>query len=279
MVSKQGYFKNRTAIVTGGSSGIGKAIAKRLVSAGTSVAIIARNKNRLEDAKGEIEALIKDKDTFIDIISCDVTIQSQVENAIKNFISNHSVPFFLFNCAGMARPDYIENYKLQDFIDAMNINYFGTIIPTITLLPHFIEKKEGHFVNISSGGGIVGLIGYGTYAPSKFAIIGFSEVLRHEMKVKNIDVSVVCPNDVDTPGFKEENKTKPEENKILSERGKLVSPETVADHVIRGVAKKKFMIFPPGAAYVYNMKRLFPSLVLSVLDSDLKKAMKKLGKL
>ncbi|MCP5430947.1 MAG: SDR family NAD(P)-dependent oxidoreductase [Chromatiaceae bacterium] len=117
---------------------------------------------------------------------------------MARFEATCGLPDFLFNCAGRAEPGYIQDYSLDAYEAAMRVDYLGTVIPTQYLLPDFIARGSGHIINVSSVAGFLGLIGYGTYAPAKFAVVGFSEVLRHEMKPHGVRVSVVCPPDVDT---------------------------------------------------------------------------------
>lgn len=270
-------FSEKFSLVTGGSSGIGKALAMLLASQGSSVAIAARNEERLNQAKTEIEPLLL-ANKFVDIVKADMSDEAQVKDAFDELISRRGVPDFLFNCVGAAEPGYIQDFSIEQYERAMKQDYFSYVIPTMHLLSRFIERGSGYIVNISSILGFLGIIGYGTYGPTKFAIVGFSEVLRHEMKLKGIHVSVVCPPDTDTPGFHEENKNKPEECKIVSARGKVMKAEDVARAIIKGVAKQQFYILPGEAKFIYNMKRLSPGLVFGNIDGELKKAMKKLGK-
>nr|MDO8115289.1 SDR family oxidoreductase [Candidatus Sigynarchaeota archaeon] len=270
-------FSGKFAAITGGSSGMGKAIAMQLAQRGSSVTIMARNEERLALAKHEIEPLLVGK-AFVETLKVDATDEAQVKTAFTDMVSRHGVPDFLFNCVGAAEPGYIQDFTISQYEKAMKQDYFAYVIPAMQLLPRFIEKKAGYIVNIASIAGFLGLIGYGTYTPAKFAVVGFSEVLRHELKPRGINVSVVCPPDTDTPGFHEENKTKPEECKILSQRGKLIQPAQVAAKILEGVEKKRFLILPGDARFIFTMKRLFPGLVYKTIDDDLKKALKQLGK-
>jgi len=256
---------------------MGKALAKALVQLDGSVIIAARNEERLIQAKDEIAPLVSGSN-FIEIMQADMSDEAQVKDAINEMIASHGVPNFLFNCVGAAEPGYIQDFSIAQYEKAMKQDYFSYIIPTTYLLPHFIERGSAYVVNISSALGFLGIIGYATYAPAKFAVVGISEVLRHELKHKGIHVSVVCPPDTDTPGFREENKIKPEECKIVSARGKVMQADDVAKAIIKGVAKQQFYILPGETKFIYNMKRLFPGLVFSSIDGDLKKALKKLGK-
>ncbi len=233
---------------------------------------------KLASARDEILKHVLDDTTSVDAMSCDVTDDRRARDVISSFIGARGVPDFLFNCAGAAYPRYIQDYTIHDFENAMRLDYLGTVIPTMAVLPGMMARRSGHVVNISSAMGFVGMIGYGTYAPAKFAVAGFSEVLRHEMKPYGIKVSVVFPSDIDTPGFKIENETKPEECRIISEHGKLMQPGDVAARILKDVAKGRFFILPGESGFIFKMKRLFPGLVYSTIDKDLTKARRKLGK-
>ena len=116
------------------------------------------------------------------------------------------------------------------------------------------------------------------YAASKFAVVGFSEALRSEMKGFGIRVAVLCPPDTDTPGFAVENRTKPEETRVLSAAAKLMQPDEVARALLAGIRKRKFMIHVnrEGKA-IEVLKRLFPWLVMGFMDRDIRKVQKRLA--
>ena len=210
-------------------------------------------------------------------IQADVTDEKQIKDAFDGLVRDKGVPTHLFNCAGAANPGYVQDFSLADFEAPMKLDYFGTVIPTITMLPHFISRGSGHVVNVSSAGGFVGIIGYAAYSPAKFAVMGFSEVLRHELKPKGIKVSIVCPPDMDTPGFANENKNKPEECKIFPSTGSWSSRRMSPRPSLTASGRESIHILPGESNYIFTMKRLFPGFVFSTIDGDLRKALKKLG--
>ncbi|MHA1268877.1 MAG: SDR family oxidoreductase [Candidatus Helarchaeota archaeon] len=293
MIDKQ-PLKNRMAIITGGSQGIGKALAKEIIQLGGSVCIIARRVDILKEAVAEIEKLKNNEDQIIEMISCDVTQIDKLSPLIDEFIKKYGIPYYLINCVGQAYPNYIEKMTFDDFKNGMDINYYGVVCPILVLLPYFISKSNqvkkevgvqewrknyyGHIINLSSEAGFIGLMGYSTYCPTKFALVGLSECLRHELKPYHIRVSVAYPVDTKTPGFEFENKTKPEELKIISQRAGLMEPEEAAEIIMNKTIKNKFNITIGSSGFHFWAKRHIPGFVFSELDGDLKKARKKLGK-
>jgi short-subunit dehydrogenase len=138
-----------------------------------------------------------------------------------------------------------------------------------------MKAKGGKIVNTSSIGGFVGVFGYADYSASKFAIVGFSEVLKQELARYNIKIQVLCPPDTETPGFETENKTKPEETKKISETAKLLQPEEVARQAIKGIESDGFFIIPGfDGKLTHFMKRHFPFVVNSVMEGAIKKVQK-----
>ena len=121
-------------------------------------------------------------------------------------------------------------------------------------------------------------MGYAAYAPTKFALVGLTEVLRHELKPYNINFSVLYPPDTDTPGFEIENRTKPEECALMSESVKTLSAEKVAEIFVAGLIRKKYAILPGEAGLVWRLNRHFPWLVRWITDRDYRQARRKLGK-
>ena len=262
-------FENKLVFITGGSSGIGLAVAREFVKHGSSVLLIARNVQKLEAARDSL-AKDKKKHTKIEICSMDIGKNTEVKNILSGQLESFGIPDILINCAGLAYPDYFEKIPFGSYESTISTNLTGTWNVLSALVPSM--KRGSQIVNVSSIGGFVGVFGYTAYSASKFAVIGLSEALRAELKPKGIRVSILCPPDTDTPGMIEENKTKPEETHAVSGNVKLISAEKVAMTLIKGIKNHKFMIIPGlMGKLTYLLKRLFPSFIFALMDNDVRK--------
>lgn len=232
------------AIITGGSSGIGKEIAKLLAAEGSNISIIARNPTKLETAKIEITTSTAHPKQKIIAIPTDVANRVGAETAIKEAIKQNGTPDLLITAAGISHPGYFQELPIEIFEQTMAINYFGSLYCLRAVLPMMEQQKKGQIVFISSGAGLIGIYGYTPYCPSKFAIRGLAESLRGELKLSGISVSVVYPPDTDTPQFEEENKTKPLETKRITATSGIWSAEDMAAEIVRGMRRKSFAIAP-----------------------------------
>jgi len=263
-------FRNKIVYISGGSSGIGLAVAKLMAAKGANVVIFARRQKTLDDARGEIDACRVMEGQKFHCRSLDVAQREQVEEVLKKAVAEYGAPDVLINCAGRARPGYFEDISYEQFEETIKVDLYGTWNTISVLLP-YMKERGGYIVNVSSIVGFLGIFGYTDYAAAKFGVIGLSEALRSEVKRHKIAVSVLCPPDTDTPGFVEENKSKPPETKVISATAKLMKPEEVATALLKGMAKQEFIIIPNAdGRFTYIMKRLFPWLVEMVTDSQVR---------
>jgi 3-dehydrosphinganine reductase len=268
-------FKGKFAMIPGGSKGMGKEAAKLFIKLGGSVCIIARGMEALKETQEECNNLKTEESQFADIISCDTTEMDTLKPLITDEIKKHKVPDYLFNFVGYAYVQYIEKLTLDDFKKNMDVNYYGQLVPTLIVLPYFLEAKEGYITFTSSIMGFMAIMGYTTYVPSKYAIFGLAEVLRHELLPYNIKVSILFPTDTDTPGLAEENILKPEECKIISETGTVMTAEDVADVFIDGILGERFEILPGESAVQIKSMRENPDDIRGVTDMLYKRARRK----
>src|SRR5262249_18572707 len=157
---------------------------------------LARDRQRLGEVLDLLHARKVRPEQRFDAFSVDISDAAGVADALKRVKAAADVDILLNN-AGVACCDRLENLTDEQFIRMMQVNYFGMVGVTRALLPHFRERGRGTIVNISSLTGAIGIAGYAAYAPSKAAVIAFSECLRNELSSEGIRVSVALPTDVD----------------------------------------------------------------------------------
>jgi 3-dehydrosphinganine reductase len=232
------------AIITGGSSGIGLALARKLASRGYNLSLIARREDLLTSSAAELRALASRPDQRIETFSADVSVRAEAEAAVNRSIARLGAPDLLITSAGIAVPGYFEEVPADDFDRAMAVNYFGTLYVIRGALAAMRARRRGRIVMICSGAALMGIFGYASYGPSKFAVRGLAETLRAELRPANIGVSIAYPPDTETPMLEEENKTKPEETKLITGLAKAWSADAVAACIMSGIDRGKFAITP-----------------------------------
>lgn len=245
-------LKGKIAVITGASSGIGRATAIALARKGCSVVLAARRREELEATA----AACRQFGVRAEPIVTDVTDPRACSSLIDRAISTFGAVDLLVNNAGFAIFDPIVSARREDLHAMMETNFFGTVYCTQAVLPHMIERGSGAIVNVAS---IVGLMGYGMmgfYSSTKFAMVGFSESLRAEVGRQGVEVSLVCPGTTETDFFQS------------AERGKIpgasrlvpgIKPETVAEAIVRAAERGSYRKIVPSAAHLYiRFKEIFP---------------------
>jgi len=237
-------FHNHHAIITGGSSGIGRATAHLLARRGAHVSIVARRQDLLDETLAEMEALREHAAQRFLAVSVDVTDWEQTQQTITDLTADRYPPDILINAAGFAHPGYCEELPLEIFHTTMDVDFFGTLHPIKAVLPTMIARRSGHIVNFSSMAGFLGVFGYTAYGAAKFAVRGFSDALRQEMKPYAIHVSVIFPPDTDTPQLHYENQFKPLETRRIAGAAKALTADQVAQALVRGIERRQVYILP-----------------------------------
>ena len=244
-------FHNQHVIITGGSSGIGRATARLLTRRGAHVSIIARRQELLDETLAELEPLRENPAQRFRATSADVTDWEQTQEAIAALTAGGYPPDVLVNAAGFAHPGYFEELPLEIFRNTMDVDFFGTLHPIKAVLPTMMERCSGHIVNFSSVAGFLAVFGYTAYGAAKFAVRGFSDVLRQEMKPYSIHVSVIFPPDTDTPQLHYENQFKPLETHRIAGAAKALTADQVAQALVRGIERRQVYILPSLDARLY----------------------------
>ncbi len=252
------HFYNKRVYITGGSSGIGLALARRLASMGGHLLLFARDPKRLEAARADVEANRAGADGRIAVMPLDVSDDSAVRKVITRAVRDFGAPDIVINSAGIGSADHFENIPYEDFDRVMKINLYGTRNVIAASLPH-MKERGGAIVIISSMAGFLGMFGYTAYATSKFALVGFSECLRSEARRFGIHVHLACPPETDTPFLAEESKTIPPESRALKDMVGLLPADYVARYILRGIARGAYLIMPGAKArFLYHLNRFSP---------------------
>ncbi len=255
-------LKDKTVFITGGSEGIGLAMAEDCVRSGAHVFIFSRNQTKLQQALSRLLKLPHDPNQIIEAYSCDVTDFNQTTKIIQDVITKHKAPDILLNVAGIAKPGFFQDQSIEDMRQMVDLNVFGIIHACKVIVPHMTKKKSGIILNTSSMCGFLGLFGYTAYCASKFAVVGFSEALKRELKPFGVQVSVLCPPNTRTPGLENENKSKPKEVLATEEKAKVVNPEDVSQATFKDLLRGKFMIVPTfDGSLAYYLNRVSPKIL------------------
>lgn len=239
-------FSNKHVVITGGSSGLGLELAKRIALQKATVTIIARNMEQLLKAKIEIDAYCTERGLMTPHVyteSADVSKQDSISNAICNAVNkNGSVDVVICN-AGMAKTGYsllffiIYRYAfgqtVNDYQHSMDINYMGTVNTLFCTVPEMIKRNQGEVYLVGSTCSLLSYTGYTAYAPSKYAVKGLADGLRTELQRNHIHVGCIYPPNMDTPCLQKENETKPEEGLFVEKNlESLFQPSLIASRAI-----------------------------------------------
>lgn len=228
-------MKDQVVIITGGSSGIGKALAVAYAKGGAKVVITGRNEARLDEVAAELDAL---KAPNI-CLKLDVASESDNKHLIDETIKAFGRINVLINNAGISMRALFEEIEVEVFKKVMDINFYGTLYATKYALPHILETK-GSIVGVSSINGYRGTPARTAYTASKYAINGFFESLRTEVMHRGVHVLVACPGFTGT-NIRNAALTADGTSQGDSPRdeGKMMTAEEVANGIIKAIKKRK----------------------------------------
>jgi 3-dehydrosphinganine reductase len=232
----------RQSIITGGSSGIGLALALKLAGEGYAISLLARNRRRLAAARKHIRVVTPS--ATVNIYSVDVGDSKACADAIRHSISKLGPPDWAIACAGVVRPIRFLDQPLSAHEEQMQTNYFGSLNFARAIVPAMIAGGGGRLVFVASAAAICGVYGYSGYGASKFAVRGLAEVLRVELRGEGIAVTLVYPPDTDTPQLTVERKERSVITARIADMGGVWQANDVADAIISGAKRGKFVVAP-----------------------------------
>lgn len=228
-------------IITGGSSGIGLAIARIYVSRGAHVSLLARTPALLEAALNELDA---DRTSGrVRTESVDVADEGQILAAIGRCEEAFGPCDILITSAGIVEPGLLETLATADLESQIRTNLFGTIHAVRSVYAGMKQRQSGRIMLVSSGAGLIGIPGYAVYCASKFALHGFAEALRSEARPHGVTISICFPPDTHTPQYARELAHRPAEAEVIMGAVSPWHPDTVAKQIVRAVEKAKFEVF------------------------------------
>jgi 3-oxoacyl-[acyl-carrier protein] reductase len=218
-------LKGKKAIITGGSRGLGKAVAIAFANEGIDVAITGRNEKKLQETVAEL------KNLGVSAIYArfDVGNYSEVQAGIAQIMADFGTVDILVNNAGVAAFGTLSEMKVEQWTEIIQTNLMGMYFVTKEVLPHLIAKNEGDIINVSSTAGLTGNASTSAYSASKFAVIGMSEALMKEVRKNNIRVCTLTPSTIASDMSIDLGiATKDSEDKVLQ-------PEDFAELVVLGL--------------------------------------------
>lgn len=237
-------------VITGGSSGIGRAVARVYLERDAHVTLIGRSLQRLEAAKDLLTAETGRSADDIGIVSLDVSDDDAVQDAIAVVEARSGPCDILVTSAGMVAPAPFEAQSGAEFRRHIDTNLHGTVHVISAVYAGMTARRRGQIMVVSSGAGLIGLHGYTAYCASKSALVGFVEALRLESRPHGIAVSICFPPDTDTPQLAEELKLRPPEAVAMMGTAGLWSAEAVARRIVRGLDRGHQEIFFTPSLYL-----------------------------
>lgn len=261
------YWTDKNVLVTGASSGLGLATAELVAAAGAHVALVARDEERLEAAREAVSARCADDSQRVLSYACDVADRSAVDDMVARVIAGLGPVDVLLACAGFCEPRRFVETPVEEFQRHLDVNLLGSVYAAKAVVPSMIERGRGHIGLVSSMGGLVGVYGYSAYSAAKFGVTGLAEVLRSELRPHGVGVTLLCPPNMDTPGYAREVATEPRETAAINGMAKTADPSDVARQFVHGIERGRFLVLHGMSnRLLYRIGGLWPELFYWIFD-------------
>jgi NAD(P)-dependent dehydrogenase (short-subunit alcohol dehydrogenase family) len=249
-------FQNQIAIVTGGASGIGRALSEELARRGALA--IAADIN-FEGAQAVARTIAASGDRAI-AVHLDVTRAEDVQRLVDDTVRDHGRLDYMFNNAGIGVAGEVRDLTLDLWRKAIDINLWGVIYGTAAAYPAMLRQASGHIVNTASAAGLVGEPGLTAYSVTKSAVVALSTAMRAEAEGLGVRVSVVCPGFIDTAIYENSIGMKVDREEFLAKLPvRLVTAPDAARAILRGVERNRaIIVFPFYARLLWWLTRIYP---------------------
>lgn len=233
-------LKDKVAIVTGASDGLGKQVALNLAKEGVGLALVARNEERLNEVKQNCLALGSPRvETYI----CDLKFKDNIKDTVGKIISDFKNIQILLNIAGVwQKVGQLDEATLENIEDVISTNLTGLVMLTNLILPVLRQQKESAIINVSSHSGIEAKSGQSLYCASKWGVTGFTESLRLDLKGSNVRIAGLYQGGTHTGLFEKAND--PKDTELFD---KFTDPADLADVVI-------FMLSRPPKIWLHDVR-------------------------
>ncbi len=259
-------YKDKIALVTGGAQGIGRSVCELLALYGAYVVIADINFEQVEKVA---ESLLK-KGLKAKAVHLDVTDESGFKKIITDTTEEHGRPDYLFNNAGTAIVGEVRDLTMDHWQRVFDVNLNGVLYGTFHAYQLMIKQGNGHIVNLSSVEGVLPFPGTVSYVGTKHAVFGLSESLLVEAVDTGVDITIICPAYIKTPMFEESEAVNTTLDTFktsfivrLFYMLSAITPDTCARLMLKGVAKKKAIVFTPKIGWLFWFNyRTWPTLYI-----------------
>jgi NADP-dependent 3-hydroxy acid dehydrogenase YdfG len=262
----------KIAFVTGGASGIGAALATKLVDKGAEVWIADRQVGPAEELAQRLNTV----GGKVHAVELDVRSYPSFERAVADAVQQSGRIDYLFNNAGIGVGGEVDSYALDDWNDVIDVNLRGVVHGIQAVYPIMIRQHSGHIVNTASMAGLVTTVGQASYTATKHAVVAISKTLRLEAERHGVQVSVLCPGVIRTPiltgGEYGRNNVSDEELLKLGEALRPMAPEIFAERALRAVLRgDAIIVVPAWWKALWYLERVSPALSMRAAKLMLKR--------
>ncbi|MGI0018518.1 MAG: SDR family NAD(P)-dependent oxidoreductase [Nitrosotalea sp.] len=259
-------YSGKVVVITGASSGIGEQSAEEFAKLHANVILVSRSEEQLQ----KVAIKLSKYQTKTLVYACDVSNKEQVDKMGKTIIEKFGTIDVLVNNAGFGIYNTVEKTKIGEMESQISTNFLGMMYCTKTFLPKMLQQRSGHIVNVASVAGSIGIPGMASYCASKFAMLGFSESLFHELKGTGVGITVVSPIMVRTNFFNHESFDKMPRYSTTS-----LNPKTVANAVVKAASSPRLeIVVPQFVRFVIWLKQTFPYLINPIVGGIFRRSMK-----